>query len=610
MANQSVRDVLYDAVRSDLCDFVPGLPGSPDGEFPKLDNTATVEFAQGLSLAKSFVKKFQDEGLATARSVAFDKFLTCNSECAEWYYNPQNEWEETLLGEFRDKIYRFFTKPLTSRLSRRHDNIDWSCLLDWDRIAHFGDVGPGSTLKGSGLSWIEKFSTSPLTASNISLFKKFDWYVLGRSSDWATVEEIRCEDFDRQVHNASRLSFVPKSHAEDRIICIEPSLNMFFQKGIQTLLEDRLESYYGINLGIQPEINRYMAYVGSICQTYSTIDLSSASDRISTKLLQWCIPKTELSYLLATRCENAELTDKDGKSLKIPLAMISSMGNAYTFPLQTAIFAAAVEATYSCLGLKFSAGSASGARDPQGYHYVNAGTYSVFGDDIVCVTEAFDTLTLLLDLLGFRVNDSKSFVSGDFRESCGHDYYCGHNVRGVYCKTLRTHQDAYSLINRLNRWTAHTGICLKKTVSVVRRLSGIQLIYVPPSEADEAGIHYPLEELKGVVKKRDEDIQADTFTYSVWRFKPLGLKVEIRKKHGVVVSYIPNPRWGFSDEATLLSILKGELRGGRLTPRGKGVYTLETASLSHGWDLDREGCPLSERQLARWTRACKANLTN
>jgi hypothetical protein len=38
-----------------------------------------------------------------------------------------------------------------------------------------------------------------------------------------------------------------------------------------------------------------------------------------------------------------------------------------------------------------------------------------------------DTLTIL----GLKVNDEKSFVKGFFRESCGSDYYMGHNVTPV-----------------------------------------------------------------------------------------------------------------------------------------------------------------------------------
>ncbi len=52
-----------------------------------------------------------------------------------------------------------------------------------------------------------------------------------------------------------------------------------------------------------------------------------------------------------------------------------------------------------------------------------------------------------LQLCGFTVNSSKSFTDGPFRESCGHDYYKGIDIRPVYTKTMLTWRDVFRVHN-------------------------------------------------------------------------------------------------------------------------------------------------------------------
>jgi hypothetical protein len=150
------------------------------------------------------------------------------------------------------------------------------------------------------------------------------------------------------------------------------------------------------------------------------------------------------------------------------------MGNGYTFPLQTVIFASAVRAVYQLMGFPSDCSRTQ---------------FGVFGDDIVVRREAYSFTCRMLAKLGFSVNVGKSFNSGAFRESCGHDYYRGYNVRGVYVKSLEIPQQVYSLINRLNRWSAYHGMSLNRTIK--RLLGWVRDIRIPPSEADDAGIHVP-----------------------------------------------------------------------------------------------------------------------
>lgn len=88
----------------------------------------------------------------------------------------------------------------------------------------------------------------------------------------------------------------------------------------------------------------------------------------------------------------------------------SSMGNGCTFALETLIFASLLHAVGSKIGL-------------------------VYGDDITIETELAPALFRLLKFLGFVPNEEKSYTSGPFRESCGKDFFEGHDVTPFYLRS-------------------------------------------------------------------------------------------------------------------------------------------------------------------------------
>jgi len=110
-------------------------------------------------------------------------------------------------------------------------------------------------------------------------------------------------------------------------------------------------------------------------------------------------------------------------------AKFSSMGNGYTFELETLIFYA--------LSLSVC-------------EYLHLGTskVSVFGDDILVPSRAAPLLLDVLSFSGFVPNWKKTFISGHFRESCGGNYFKGVDVRPFHLKNrLRCKQDLIFLRN-------------------------------------------------------------------------------------------------------------------------------------------------------------------
>lgn len=235
-----------------------------------------------------------------------------------------------------------------------------------------------------------------------------------------------------------RLMFVPKNAKTNRCIIVEPLLNSFFQKGVGSYIRGRLKTRSRVDLRDQ-SINQRLALKGSITGSLATVDLSSASDTISSELVWDLLPYDWACFLDSLRTSHVSVSRIDAPAFSeggvdlpsdgvIKMEKFSSMGNGFTFELESLIFWALARAYCSSEG-----------------HDVSE--ISVYGDDIIIPTKAFTGFSSFLSLCGFDVNLSKSYGSGNFRESCGSDYYSGFDIRPYYQKTLVSDRTLYSMHN-------------------------------------------------------------------------------------------------------------------------------------------------------------------
>jgi hypothetical protein len=112
------------------------------------------------------------------------------------------------------------------------------------------------------------------------------------------------------------------------------------------------------------------------------------------------------------------------------------MGNGFTFELETVIFISVIAAVMQETGVEPLLGE----------------NLYVFGDDIIFPTECASDVNAALKFLGMTVNETKSFVSGNFRESCGGDYFSGMDVRPFFLKELPSEpQDFIAIANGIRR---------------------------------------------------------------------------------------------------------------------------------------------------------------
>ncbi len=231
------------------------------------------------------------------------------------------------------------------------------------------------------------------------------------------------------ICQGSELTFVPKSAKTDRPICIEPLLNGFVQKGVGSYMRSRLKRWR-IDLNDQT-VNQKLAsiaHVASLC----TVDFSSASDTIAYALVLELLPFEWVEFLERSRCENYSFEGN-----WYAFEKFTSMGNAYTFELESLIFYALATASCEVLGVDYETGT----------------NLSVYGDDVIIPREAFDLFHEVTNFAGFSINTEKTFTSGPFYESCGKDYFLGSLVRPFLIKKdFLILEDVYYVANSISRF--------------------------------------------------------------------------------------------------------------------------------------------------------------
>lgn len=232
-----------------------------------------------------------------------------------------------------------------------------------------------------------------------------------------------------EVVAGNRLESVPKNYKTNRMIAIEPRMNMYVQKGIGNVIRKRLKRV-GIDLDLGQRTHGELAHYGSVTGSLATIDLSMASDTVSLELVRYLLPPNWLRRLERARSQFGVLPSGKNHLYR----KFSSMGNGFTFELESLIFWA----------ISLSVAEAYGA---------SGRLISVYGDDIIVPVTIGPQLMDVLTTIGFRVNERKSFVSGRFRESCGQQFLSGYDVTPFYIKDEdRSLLGLFKLHNQLYRW--------------------------------------------------------------------------------------------------------------------------------------------------------------
>jgi hypothetical protein len=365
---------------------------------------------------------------ADLKAVGLSKFTTSEVHCHSTNQRIRESRNSPINGDFASILYRAKRKisrllgPLT--LSKTEAFFGWGPGATWDipRRKAYVDT---------------KMSTLPIAVSSrtLSLARKYiaadlHWSetILGLRPDgpYSLLSSVF------KVVDSCRVDMVPKNAKTHRTIAIEPTLNLFFQKGVGGFIRQKLRRV-GIDLDDQSTNQKYAAK--AVETGLSTLDLSAASDSVSIELVFELLPVEWALFLDALRSHQALLPD----GTLIELQKFSSMGNGFTFELETLIFWA--------LGLSVLE-----------HEEVSGGVLSVYGDDIIISRGSADLLIKILGFVGFSVNKEKSFVDGLFFESCGSHYFGGIDVTPFYQKEkLDKPEELVRFHNRIVRWSSRVG---------------------------------------------------------------------------------------------------------------------------------------------------------
>lgn len=194
----------------------------------------------------------------------------------------------------------------------------------------------------------------------------------------------KMREFVFTLEIGARLATVPKDNDKDRVIEIECLGNMCVQRAIAHSFRNVIEKHYGYDLQMAQLIHQQMISDFS----NATIDFSNASNSNWKSLLEFFFPKKVYQLLCDARssvvCYSGEYYG---------LNMIAPMGNGFTFEVMS-FFLLTLARGFDSLA-------------------------SVFGDDVIIDRDTSPAFVELMTCLGWKINETKSFIDGNFRESCG-----------------------------------------------------------------------------------------------------------------------------------------------------------------------------------------------
>jgi hypothetical protein len=322
--------------------------------------------------------------------------------------------------------------------------------FSWDECARYFAFGPGATtrLTRARAAAAYKYSGRPESTSGNAVLASC---AIRMNPLWKQSVHLSGEDPDDlvKVVCGNSIIAVPKNYKTNRTIAKEPCMNIYIQKGIGRVIRNRLKRV-GINLNSQ-EANQQAARIGSLTGELATIDLSMASDTLSFELVSFLLPNDW--WWALEQCRSPVGVLPSGEVLTYQ--KFSSMGNGYTFELETLIFWAIAQEV--CLPNNIDESDCR---------------VLVYGDDIVVPSDKAESVLNRLFQAGFKPNPDKTFVSGPYRESCGKHYFLGSDITPFYVrKPVRALHRLFLVHNNVYRWGDRGVIDVKAVLTGLKKLA-------------------------------------------------------------------------------------------------------------------------------------------
>ncbi len=384
---------------------------------------------------------------------AMSDFIKCEKEVREFDSNIS----ERDLAEF-ERMSNLLFGRVFSRMDR---DIQYGTLLP--------KHGPGAT--ADRLSSNGKYNQRSWTTRLERIFPARD-YLIPNTGFSSVIDEVTFLEPDAET--PVRVVPVPKTLKTPRIIAIEPACNQYMQQALlRCFLARFTEDKLLVKLiGFDDQTpNQELARRGSMDGSLATLDLSEASDRVSNQLVRTMLNRWPHLHEAVDACRSRK-ADVPGQGV-IRLAKYASMGSALCFPMEAMVFT-----TIIFLGIQKSLNTSLTRKAIDRL----SGSVRVYGDDLIVPTRQVQTIVQQLELFGARVGLAKSFWTGKFRESCGKEYYDGHDVtltrvRRDLPTTIADVKEVISTVSLRNQ-LAEAG-CYEGTVDSLDQLLQGVLKYFP-----------------------------------------------------------------------------------------------------------------------------------
>lgn len=226
------------------------------------------------------------------------------------------------------------------------------------------------------------------------------------------------------VVDGARAATVYKNNEKRRFINIEPTFNMLLQRTVASSLRKILRAESNDLETGQDDHKRLISDL-----SYATVDFSNASDSVHLDWVRWLLPDKVFNYLYRYRSYYT-IINRDGIDHYFVNKKLSAMGNGFTFEVMTMLLLA--------------------------YSRVLDGSSRVYGDDVIIRGTMAKTFCNSLRECSWQINDKKTFIEGNFRESCGAFFTKSYGYIESYdFRYAESPEEAIILVNKLRRMLHH-----------------------------------------------------------------------------------------------------------------------------------------------------------
>jgi hypothetical protein len=406
----------------------------------------------------------------------------------------------------------FFSEPCYPILLKARDyvtNIFEGMDPEFDVEKFVPRPGPGSTNTPRRKN--VRYRPHVLYEQLDAIFPYHDWFY---SHPWDIVTgSLRFKALKRVSAPSSRFKFVPKTYGKPRGICIEELETQFIQQAVKGAMYDRIQSHPltkgFVNFDDQ-SINGSLALSASGDSRYATLDMSSASDRVSRTLVRYlfhnCPEMREALMAISTKVIDLGKNDINFPQ-ELPCEKFAPMGSAVCFPVMALVHFVLIKAILSLSELPYE---------------LTREVY-VYGDDIIVRTECVQALYDYLPLFGMKFNTEKSYRWSCFRESCGVHAYKGVEITPAYFKYVPNRNSPRDIVLSLLSLESQlyyngfieTARFLRSAIHKVRCMKGYDIPYTSPKSPALGFIRVakdaPLKRHIGLKRRWNAELQSHEF---------------------------------------------------------------------------------------------------